>query len=249
MEAPDLTVVIPSVNGLTDLRGCLEAIERMRGSLQLEVLVVDRLGGEVPETVRKLFPNVTVVPAPKHETIPQMRERAFGFANGRAVAVIEDHVIVPVTWGRQLLDALADGHDVVGGLIENAATERLLDWATFLCEYSGCLPPRPVGRAEWLPGNNVVYRRSVLEKYRAVIAEGRWESRLHEAIKEGGTILWCQPDLLVGHKKHFGFFEYISQRYLYARSYTGAIGKGAPLVKRLAYGVATPFALNRRTIR
>lgn len=252
METPDLTVVIPSVNGLGDLRGCLEAVERLRGSVGLEVLVVDRLGGEIPETVRRLFPHVTVVSTPPDETIPRMRERAFGLAKGAAVAVIEDHVIVPPTWGRQLLDALTDGHEVVGGPIENAATGRLLDWATFLCEYSACLPPLPGGSAEWLPGNNVVYRRDILEKYRVVIAEGHWENRLHDAIKEGGTTLWCQPDLLVGHKKHFGFLEYLSQRYLYARSYAGARVRGASIPKRLAYGAAAfllPALLLFRTVQ
>jgi len=252
METPDLTVVIPSVNGLADLRGCLEAVERMRDSVRLEVLVVDRVGGDVPETVRRLFPQVRVVSTPPQETIPRMRERAFGLATGSAIAVIEDHVIVPPAWGRQLLDALANGHDVVGGPIENAATGRLLDWATFLCEYSACLPPLPGGNAEWLPGNNVVYRRGILERHREVIAEGHWENRLHDAIKAGGTALWCQPDLLVGHKKHFGFLEYLSQRYLYARSYAGARVKGAPIVRRLAYGAAAfllPPLLLYRTVQ
>ena len=252
METPELTVVIPSVNGLGDLQGCLEAVERLRNSIRLEVLVVDRIGGDVPETVRRLFPQMTVLSVPADETIPRMRERAFSLANAPAVAVIEDHVIVPPTWGRQLLDALAQGHDVVGGPIENAATGRLLDWATFLCEYSACLPPLPGGAAEWLPGNNVVYRRGILERHRAVIAEGRWENRLHDAIKAGGTPLWCQPDLLVGHKKHFSFLEYLSQRYLYARSYAGARVKGASIFKRLGYGAAAfllPPLLLYRTVQ
>ena len=252
METPDLTVVIPSVNGLGDLRGCLDAVERMRASTRLEVLVVDRLGGDVPETVGKLFPQFTVVSTPPNWTIPQMRERAFSLAKAPAVAVIEDHVIVPASWGRQLLDGLAQGHDVVGGPIENAATGRLLDWATFLCEYSACLPPLPGGAAEWLPGNNIVYRKSILERHRAVIAEGGWENRLHDAIKETGTTLWCQPDLIVGHKKHFGFLEYLSQRYLYARSYAGARVKGASILKRLGYGGAAfllPPILLYRTVQ
>jgi hypothetical protein len=97
-----------------------------------------------------------------------------------------------------------------------------------------------------------VYRRGILEKHRAVIAEGRWENRLHDAIKAGGTTLWCQPDLLVGHKKHFGFLEYLSQRYLYARSYAGARVKGASVAKRLVYGAAAfllPPLLLYRTVQ
>ncbi len=238
MPAPELTVVIPSVNGLGDLIGCLEAVERLRDTVRLEVLVVDRLGGEVPGAVQARFPRVRLLPVPAGTTIPMMRHLAFQEATGDAVAVIEDHVVVPPEWGRQLLDALGKGPDVVGGPIVNAATGRLLDWATFLCEYSACLPPLPAGPADWLPGNNVAYRRAVLERFGEVAAEGKWENRLHDAMRAAGVVLVCDPSIVVGHKKHFGFGEYLSQRYLYSRSYAGARVLGAPLVRRLATGAA-----------
>jgi len=238
MSVPELSVVIPSVNGLGDLVGCLEAVERLRTSVRLETIVVDRLGGAVAELVRQRFPEVRLVPVPAGTTIPMMRHAAFLEATGEAVAVIEDHVIVPPGWGRQLLDALAEGSEVAGGPIVNAATDRLLDWATFLCEYSACLPPLPAGPAGWLPGNNVVYRRGLLERYRAVTAEGKWENRLHDAMRADGVTLRCVPELIVGHKKHFGFGEYLSQRFLYSRSYAGARVHGSSLARRVALGGA-----------
>jgi hypothetical protein len=199
---------------------------------------MDRLGGEVPGVVQARFPQVRLLPVPAGTTIPMMRHLAFQEATGDAVAVIEDHVLVPPEWGRQLLDALGKGHDVVGGPIVNAATGRLLDWATFLCEYSACLPPLPAGPADWIPGNNVAYRRTVLERFGAVTAEGKWENRLHDALRAAGVVLVCDPGIVVGHKKHFGFGEYLSQRYLYSRSYAGARVLGAPWLQRLATGAA-----------
>jgi len=252
MDSPELSVVIPSVNGLSDLLGCLEAVERLRASIRLEVLVVDRLGGDLPATVRQRFPEVRVLSTGPDATIPQMRDRAFREVRGEAVAVIEDHIIVPPGWGRQLLTALAEGHDVVGGPIENAATNGLVDWASFLCEYSACLPPLPTGVSDWLPGNNVVYRRAVLERYRSVTAEGGWENRLHDAIKSDGGGLWCRGDLIVGHKMHYTFGDYLSQRFLYARSYAGARVAGASPVRRFAYGAAAfllPPLLLYRTLQ
>jgi hypothetical protein len=252
MSAPELSVVIPSVNGLGDLVGCLHAMHRVSATVSLEVLVVDRLGGEVATTVREQFPWATLLAVPGDTTIPMMRHIAIQQATGDAVAVIEDHIIVPPAWGRQLLDGLAAGSDVVGGPIENAATGRLLDWSTFLCEYSACLPPLPAGPVAWLPGNNVIYRREVLGRFRDVTAEGRWENRLHDAMKAAGITLICDPAIVVGHKKHFGFGEYISQRYLYSRSYAGARVRGAPLARRLATGVAAfalPPLLLVRTLR
>ncbi len=242
MTSPELTIVIPSVNGLDDLLGCLAAVERLRESVALEVLVVDRLGELVRHTVRQRFPETRVLAVSAGATIPEMRHLAFGEAQGDVVAVIEDHVIVPASWGRQLLDDIAAGHDVVGGPIANAADQRLLDWSTFLCEYSACLPPLPAGPSAWLPGNNIGYRRVVLERFREVTAEGKWENRLHDAMRAAGVELWCDAGLIVGHKKHFGFLEYIGQRYLYSRSYAGARVRGAPLGRRLATGLAA-FAL------
>ena len=252
MSNVELTVVVPSVNGLHDLIPCLEALEHVRASVRMEVLVVNRLGPDVTQVVQRDFPGARVIDVPLGTTIPEMRHRAFAEALADAVAVIEDHVIVPPEWGTRLLAGLAAGHDVVGGPIDNAATERLLDWSTFLCEYSACLPPLPEGPAEWLPGNNIVYRKALLDRFRAVTAEGRWENRLHDAMKADGITLWCDAGLIVGHKKHFGYGEYLSQRFLYSRSYAGARVAGAPLPRRIAYGAAAfalPPLLLMRTLR
>jgi hypothetical protein len=240
--ASELSVVVPSVNGLGDLVGCLEALGRQRADLTLEVLVVDRLGEAVREEIRRRFPWVTVIAAPAGTTIPDLRALAFAQATGDSVAVIEDHVIVPPGWARQLLEAQRRGEDVVGGAVENAATQRLVDWAAFLCEYSQLLPPLPDGPAEGITGNNTVYRRSLLERYREVTRAGRWENHLHDAMRRDGVTLYCRPSIRVGHKKHYTVWEYTSQRYLYSRSYAGGRVAGAPALKRLAYGLAA-FAL------
>ena len=238
----ELSVVIPSVNGLTDLIGCLEAVERQREDVSIEILVVDRIGGDVRAEVSKRFPGVRIVETPPETTIPRMRGLAFAMAQGRSVAVIEDHVIVPLGWARQLLDAQGNCERVIGGSVENAATDRLVDWAAFLCEYSHCMTPLASGRAEWLTGNNVIYPRELLERYSHVIGEEKWENHLHDALCRDGVELVCRPEIQVGHKKHYSVGEYLSQRYLYARSYAGARVQGASLARRASYGLAA-FAL------
>jgi len=250
MTAPELSVLIPSVNELDDLIGCLKALEQQKGVI-LEILVIDRLGEKVRSAVQQRFPKVIVIPTAGDTTIPDMRALGFRHAQAAAVAVIEDHVIVPPGWARQLLDALSDGNSVVGGSIENAATETLLDWAAFLCEYSACLPPLPAGEAAWLPGNNVVYPRQLVDKYRSVLEEGKWENHFHDAMRADGIKLICRPEIIVGHKKHYTFGEYLSQRYLYARSYAGARVREASSMKRLIYGAAAfilPPLLFYRTV-
>jgi len=251
MSEPALTVVVPSVNGLGDLVGCLSALERQRTDLDLEVLVVDRCGESVRAEARRRFPSARILEAPPGTTIPDLRAMAFAAATGKSVAVIEDHVIVPDGWARALLDAQGDAEVVVGGAIENAAVDRLVDWAAFLCEYSHCLVPLPEGPTDWLPGNNVVYPRALLARYQSVLGGGQWENRLHDAMRRDGITLVCRPQIRVGHKKHYTVGEYLSQRYLYARSYAGARVADASLPTRLGYGVAAlalPPLLMYRTV-
>jgi hypothetical protein len=237
-----LSVVIPSVNGWPDLEGCLAAIFRQSSDVQIQVLVVDRCGESVRARVRQSFPSVQLLDVDESITIPEMRAVAFAAATAPAVAVIEDHVIVPPGWAKQMLAALGGADRIVGGSVENAATSTLLDWAAFLCEYSHCLPPMQSGSVDWLTGNNVVYPKSLLDQYRPVVEEGKWENRLHDAMRDAGVPLVCHPEIVVGHKKHYTFGEYLSQRYLYARSYAGARVTSASPAVRAAYGLAA-FAL------
>jgi hypothetical protein len=238
--APDISVVVPSVNGWQDLRGCLEAL-RAQAGVKLEVLVADRVGDAVREPLRHHFPEVRVLPAAPATTIPALRALAFGAARAEVVGVIEDHVLVPPDWARRMLAAHAEGHAVVGGRVENAADERLADWAAFLCEYSHCLAP-PAGPAPWLTGNNVTYRRELLHRFAETLDGERWEDHLHDAMRAAGVTLVSRPDIAVGHRKHFTVADYSRQRYFYARSYAGMRVAGAGRLRRLAYGAAG-FAL------
>lgn len=248
---PDLSVVIPSVNGFADLEGCLQALEAQRADHDLEVLVIDRLGSSLRGAVHVQFPLVRTIEVPSTTSIPEMRAIGIRAATAPAVGILEDHVLVRPGWASAMLGAIREGAEVVGGSVENAATDTVIDWASFLCEYSHCLPPLPAGEVDWLTGNNVVYRRDLLERHFDVIDRHGWEVDLHEAIKAGGTPLVCRPDIVVDHKKHFTLGEYLELRYNYSRSYAGARLRGAGRGKRAVYalaGLALPPVLFYRTV-
>lgn len=237
MASPDISVVVPSVNGLQDLRGCLRALAGGVRGVDAEVLVVDRVGPPVRDAVRVEFPGVRLLDVPPDTTIPDMRRLAFETAAAPAVAVIEDHVLVPDGWAIRMLQALAEG-GVVGGAVTNVATDRLVDWAAFLCEYSHLLPPLTPGPTTWVTGNNTIYRRDLVLDHRHALGNGQWEHHLHDALRRSGVTLLSRPDIVVGHKKHYTFGAYFSQRYLYARSYAGARLAARSGASRAAYGLA-----------
>lgn len=239
-DGPALAVVVPSVNGAADLLDCLEALDRQRDELRIEVLVPDRVGEDLRHTVEVRFPWVHLLRADPGATIPDLREMAFERVRAPLVAVIEDHVVVPPGWARSLLEARQNeaGPVVIGGSVENAATDRWVDRAAFLCEYSHLLPPLPEGPATWLTGNNTLYDRDALLSHREVLGGDRWENELHDALQRAGVRLVRRPDVVVGHKKHYTVTEYLHQRFLYARAFAGARLRERPFAARFGYGLA-----------
>jgi hypothetical protein len=221
------------------LEASLAALDAQQGDLTIETLVPDRIGPRVREPLRQRFPHVQLIEARARASIPELRALAIRQARGPVVGVIEDHVVVPPDWATRMLAAHENGAQVVGGSIENAAVERLVDWAAFLCEYSHCLEPPPAGPAPWVPGNNVTYRRELFERFHDVVARGGWEYELHEAVVAAGIRLESRPEIRVGHKMHYrNWTDYAGQRFLYSRSFAALRLRDAGAVKRAAYGLA-----------
>lgn len=237
---PMLSVIVPSVNGWSDLDACLLALEQAESCTHtpLEVLVPERCGHDVRTRVAARYPFARVLPVSIGTTIPQMRALAIDAATAPTVAVIEDHVIVPEQWAQQLVAAVRGDVRVVGGALVNTATASTVNWAAFLCEYSHVLAPRPAGPATWLMGNNTAYDRALLQECHEVLHAGRWENALHDELRRRGITLWNRPDIMVGHQKHYTVGEYTSQRFLYARAYAADRAQSSSPALRAAYGAA-----------
>ena len=245
MSKADISIVIPVVNSFSDLRTCMNALLAQNGPTT-EIVLVERLGPVLRANLDREFDrsaqNITVISTPPDTTIPQMRAIGISACKSNAVGVIEDHIVVPQTWAQSALDHLAAGDDVVAGPVANAATGTVVDWAAFLCEYSAVLPPLPEGPSEGLPGNNIVYRRDILNRYTDVLSQGRWENYLHDAMKADGIKLVMSSDMIAGHKMHYTVGLYMSQRFIYSRAFAGMRVEGQPLKQRLIMGAAA-FAL------
>jgi glycosyltransferase involved in cell wall biosynthesis len=236
---PLVSVVVPCVNGLPAIAECLDALQGQEGDVPAEVVVVDRCGEETRSVLRRRFPSVRIVAAPPGTGIPALR--ALGIEQCRApmVAMIEDHCNVAPGWLSAIDRARRAGHRVVGGAVENASTERLVDWAAFFCEYARFMPPLHEGPAAEVAGNNVAYARELLTEPGA--AADSWEFFLHARLAEQGVVFHCDPALVVRHKKEFPFGYFMSQRYHYSRSFAGMRLAGASWGKRILYAAGTAF--------
>jgi hypothetical protein len=215
---PRLSVVIASVSGLPSILECLEKLEALPERDQMEVLVLDRRADNTAETIAERFPRVSVQAGLASKSIPELRWMGMRAARSEMVAVIEDHCLVTPQWAGEILRFAESDYGVVGGPVENASRERILDWAFFLAEYGPTMPPLAEGETDGVPGNNAAYRRSLLPLEEPVWAS-YWESFLQTELRRRGVRFFLNPAMLVHHKKSFRLGEMLEQRFLYSRSF------------------------------
>lgn len=238
MTAPELSVVIASVNGLPYVGDCLESLASF--APDAEVIVADSSDDETRVKLRDAWPEVRLLTFDDPQTVPALRAAGVFAAQAPAVALIEDHCRVTPSWAPSLTAAHGRGHSVVGGPIRNVATKRIRDWAAFFCEYSRFMEPLPEGPIDDLTGMNVSYDRAALTAIDDLLREGRWETWLHPRLRERGFALYCAAGMVLEHDKDFGLGEFLSQRWHYSRSYAGmrnaSLGR-----KRWLYALAAPL--------
>jgi hypothetical protein len=237
MSAPELSVAIASVNGFPYLGQCLESLERR--APEAEVIVADWTDDETRRRVSQRWPSVRLLSFDEPMAVPELRAAAIAAARAPHVAVIEDHCVVRDGWARRLLAAHGRGHAVVGGPVRNGATRRLRDWAAFFCEYSEHMEPGPTGAVPSLVGMNVSYDRRAIEAMEDLLREGRWETWLHPRLQSRGFELYSDGEASLDHVKDFGFREFLSQRWHYARSHAGMLN-GQLGRKRIVYVLGSP---------
>jgi glycosyltransferase involved in cell wall biosynthesis len=236
--APAISVVIACVNRRECIFECLEHLEASPERDSMEILVMDRHCDDTPAAIHARFPNVTVHAGLVGASIPELRWKGIQAARGELVAVIEDHCMIATGWASQVLQLRHLPWGVMGGPVENGSRDRVLDWALFVAEYGACMPPLPRGETEWVPGNNAVYRRELLPLDEPEWAS-LWEYFLQRELRKRNVRMYLNPAMLVHHRKSFGFFESLKQRFLYSRSFAGMSARAMNGFERTVRGLAT----------
>jgi glycosyltransferase involved in cell wall biosynthesis len=239
LERPHVSVLIANVNGSPMIESCLEALESQESAELAEIIVADATDDETRAMMARRFPHVRVLAFPRRTSIPVLRTAAFDASRAPIVAVTEDHCIPSERWLEEILRAHHDHAGVVGGPVENGSRERLVDWAVYFCEYARNMSPVADGESHDIPGVNAAYKRELLARHRNEMERGFWEGIIHPMLIAEGVRFISSPRIVVLHKKRFGYFYFMSQRFHYSRYYAGTRVAGAAAPKRLAYAAAT----------
>jgi hypothetical protein len=221
----------------------IEALDPKVSGEECEIVIADRLQDELTRRIRRDYPHVRLIDCPAEMSLPEMRTLAFEASTAPIVAVTEDHCVPAPGWAKTVKTAFGEGGSdlvAVGGSVVNGVTDRGLDWATYLCEYSFFSPPVAEGESAILPGMNVAYRRSALESVpRDLLTSGFWETTVHPVLLERSGRFQSLNDLVMLHKKRFSWGLFASQRFIYSRYYAGRRFGDAALPKRAAASLAS----------
>jgi glycosyltransferase involved in cell wall biosynthesis len=253
MSAPQLSVVVASCVGPPFITRCLESLEKQRGQAEIECIVVDRAGSEVVKQIERDFPWVRLIRRPSGESVPDLRRCGIAMAQAEYVAIIEEHCMAHDDWIATILRCLREPVAAIGGVVQDAHYERLMDWAVYFTEYNAYMPPVQRGETYDICAANCVYRRDLLLKHLPEVGSGYWEAGLNHTLLASGERLLSEPDLIVYHTGPFRFFYYLRQRFLFSRAFAGIrrhhVSSGFRIAYLLLAPLLIPLLLARTTMR
>ena len=238
---PQLSLVIASINGAEALTSCLASFADQPLSDQIEIVVAESSSGDEAGAICRRHVNVKHLHFAERKSIPELRALGLLSATAPILAMTEDHCLGAPDWIASALAAHDGQWQVVGGAVENSATERVVDWAVYFCEYGRFMLPVDPGPTNDLPGPNVTYSRAAFEIFRDLLEPANWEPFWHWRLMERGVTLFNDPRLVVYHHKHFTFDGFLRERYHYARSFAGRRVEGAPPARRAFFIFGAPL--------
>lgn len=202
-----VSVVIPTLNRLNDIKKCIGSLEKQDiGAKEFEVIVVD--GGSTDGTVQYLEKQVAISPVRlRHYTEKKKgagvaRNLGVGKSNARYIAFTDDDCMPEPGWLKKLVTGFPEDEKCAGagGPIFSADKKNII---SRYCDYCrNCLSMEFNGKVIHIPTMNVLYRRSILLEVgifdeRIIITE---DIHLSQKIIKKGYYLKKLDDGVVFHK-------------------------------------------------
>lgn len=244
---PSVSVVVASCRERELLEACLSSVLSQSRRLGAEVVVARPEDAGDLEPLRTSHPDVRFEPAPEGSNVPQLRAVGMAAARGDIVALTEDHCVAEEGWLRSLVEAHADGGEVVGGAMENARCASTVDWAAFFAEYGlfagdggGSGPEEDDEGAPSMTGANVSYARELVDRVVERAGRGEWENVIHDELAASGRAMEFLETAAVAHNRSWGVREFCVDRFLHGRDYARRRLDDAPIGRRWLWLVGTP---------
>jgi hypothetical protein len=235
-----VSVAIGAKDAARIVAGCLQALDTQRDAGPVEILVATPAGDPTAEVVARDFPGVTRVTASARANLGELRGAAIAAARGDMIAITDPHCVVAPDWIAAIRRALASA-DVAGGVVENLAAATAADVAGYLFDYSAYAPPLAAGPTSDLTGNNIAYRRDVLEPLGAYARTGFLKYFVNGRLAAEGRRMVCVPDMRVGYARSYSLGRLARDRFHFGRCFAASRIAGSSPAFRAGYRAAAPL--------
>ncbi len=248
-----LSVVVTVTSGGRHVDACLRALAAQRDAPPFEVLVP--VDASVPgvKAWQRAHPEVEFPylegPAaragdPGAAHLRYDRRRAAGLARARApvVALTEDHARPDPDWCARIVAAHERlPHAAIGGAIENAS-DHILNWAVYFCDFGRYQNPLPAGPAAYVSDVNVSYKQHALAQVDHVWRGAYHETAVHGALVERGESLWLLPEIVVRQARDpLQLRTCLRERVAWGRLYAGKRVREMSPLRRWTLALAAPL--------
>ena len=228
----------------------LDSVLPQARTVGAEVIVADGSADGLPADLGA--PDVIVLREPG-ASVFRLRAQALTHARGEIVAMTEDHCRVGPGWCAGIITAHREYPHAaaIGGVVENGATEHLIDWASFFVANAASMAPVQPGEARVISGQaNLSYKRRVV--VRPVPARGVMEFLHARSLRDRGEVLVTDDRLLVEHVQCGDFAGTSALHFHNGRSIAGFLADGmrrrARLLQALVCAVKPPVQVLRKVV-
>ena len=223
---------------------CVDALYKQTAGKRMEIIIVDLGADRYPGIQIRRSVRTTVVHRPREEPWARARKAGIDCARGDIIAFIEDHTIPAADWAEVLINSHLGPWAAIGYAFSNANPETYMSRASLVADYALWMDPLPSGPAEYLPGNNVSYKRNVLLSFGDRLGDDLGvDFNIHEALKLKGMPLYLEGNARVAHENYDTLKALLQANHHYCRLLAAdrVTSRSWFLPKRLVYGLVVPI--------
>ncbi len=218
----------------------------------VEVILAHSSDEPRPADIDRTYSGLIVIRLPAATTLPGLLGAALARATGDIIAITDVTCEVPENWATEILTAHAAPSPVIGGSVEPNGLRRVVNWASYFCDYGQFMRPLAEGAVTELPGNNISIKRWVLERGREFVAPQFWKTYWCRRLQADGISLCSAPSIVVYYRKSFRLLPYLFHRFHNGRCFAGMRLGELSRARRALYVVAAPalpIVLTARMLR
>ena len=240
LNKPKISVVVASHNALSSVKDCLGALQSQNRDGLAEIVVVDNSTDGTKDIIKACFGGIELISLPATALIPELWAKGIQHSKADIVALTTSHFVPKHDWLSQILKAHSAAFPAVGGAIENDRAAGIVDSAVYFCRYYRYMPPFAEQNVTEIAGDNAAYKRKHIDRYQHIWREGFWEPAVHAELKKDGLQLRLIPSVVVYHKRSFGFWGFVKQRFKHGRQFGSWRASRLTKQKHAVYALISP---------